>query len=117
MFYQPFDLLLYHFLGRDKHVFQDLHELGLEGRIGHAFPHLHYLDNGLLEGREEGRKVEGRGREGGEGGGREGGEEGREGGKVGGREREGESGRIGESEEGEEREREEGEEGKGERKR
>lgn len=45
---EPLDLLLDHLLGRQKHVLQDLHQLGLQLRIGYPLAHFHDLHNGLL---------------------------------------------------------------------
>lgn len=48
MFDEPFDLLLYHLLLRQKHIFQDFHQLRLQLSVADALPHLHDLDDSLL---------------------------------------------------------------------
>lgn len=46
---EPLDLFLDHFLLREEHVLQDLHQLGLQLSVCDLLTHLHYLNDGLLK--------------------------------------------------------------------
>ena len=48
VFYKPLYLLLYHLLGRNKHVFQDFDQFCLQCSIRHPFSHLQDFDYRLL---------------------------------------------------------------------
>lgn len=50
---EPLDLLFYHLFLRQKHVLQDLHQLRLQLGVADPLPHLHDLDDGLLERKEK----------------------------------------------------------------
>lgn len=48
--YKPFNLLFYHFLLRQEHVFQYFYQFSLKLGISNFLPHFHYLDDSLLVG-------------------------------------------------------------------
>lgn len=48
--YKPFNLLFYHFLLWQEHVFQYFYQFSLKLGISNFLPHFHYLDDSLLVG-------------------------------------------------------------------
>lgn len=46
---EPLDLFLDHFLLREEHVLEDLHQLGLQLSVCDLLTHLHDLNDGLLK--------------------------------------------------------------------
>lgn len=55
--YKPFNLLFYHFLLWQEHVFQYFYQFSLKLGISNFLPHFHYLDDSLLVGNKR-KKIE-----------------------------------------------------------